>query len=126
MGLALWNPDARLARPLAPLFRKKLQTDLETLRNIVSTHEIELIVVGLPIHLDGSETASTENARFWVEKLKSTFEVPIETIDESLSSQEAESILRTKGRKLSGSKAQGERDSIAAALILEEYMRAGS
>lgn len=117
MGLAVWNPAAKLCRPLAILHRKNLAADLKFLENIIQTEEIEGVLVGLPVSLAGNETESTENSRYWATLLEERFQLPVALFDESLSTKEAIDILRSQGKKIS------KKDSIAAALTLEEFMR---
>jgi len=117
MGLAIWNPRAKLTRTLAVLHRKKLAADLKILDKIIQDEAVEGVLIGLPISLSGNETASTENSRFWAELVEKEFDLPVAVFDESLSTKEAVKILRSQGKDIS------KKDSIAAALTLEEFMR---
>ena len=120
IGLAVWNPGARLATTLPMRQRKTLKEDIAYFRNVIETEKVEAILVGLPISLGGKKTESTENALFWVKQLKKHFDLPVRTYDESLSSVEALRIIKlkkTKDKKLL-------KDSLSAALFLEEFIRA--
>lgn len=109
-----------MARPLEARKRKTLKEDLEFFRKITADNEIQGFLVGIPMSLGGKITESTKNAEFWVEQMKS-FSLPVFTYDESLSTQDAYSILQeTTARK----KHKEKKDSIAAALFLEEFIRA--
>lgn len=119
IGLAVWNPQARLARPLSVLTRKTISYDIEFLRKIIETEEIQAIVLGWPVALSGNETSSTDNARFWESKLIESFGLPVFPQDEALSSKEALKDLKD----LKVSKKKEKLDSIAAAYILEEFVR---
>lgn len=122
IGIAIWEPQSQLAQCLPFLKRKTLQKDLEFLARLVEEKEIEAFLVGLPLSLGGKITTSTKNALFWVESLKKSFQLPVYTYDESLSSKDALKILK-RGKS---SKAQSMKDSLSAALFLEEFIRAQS
>lgn len=124
IGLALWNPGAKLSRPLDILKRKTLKSDLDYLREIVLKEEIESFLVGIPWGLNEQSTQSTKNALFWKETLEKTFSLPVYTHDESFSTQEAVDLLRDRGVKVRSKTAAEKKDSFAAALILEEFIRA--
>lgn len=119
IGLAIWNPTAKLVRPLPKLDRKKLQLDLEAIRKIVEQERVEAFVVGIPHSLSGNTTESTLNAEFWVSSLKKNFELPVFTEDESLSTKEAMREMQEMGVRSKKQKV----DSRAAAIILENFVR---
>jgi len=119
LGFAVWNPVAQMSRTLPVWTRKGLKSDLSFIRELILQNEIEAFLVGLPISLGGNETQSTQNARFWVEKLESEFELPVYTQDESLSSKDAEKLLKAANTRSKKTKL----DSIAAAIFLEEFIR---
>jgi putative Holliday junction resolvase len=122
IGLATWNPEARLASTLPMRVRKTLKEDIAYFKNVILEKKAEAILVGLPISLGGKKTESTENALFWVGQLKKHFDLPVRTYDESLSSVEAMRLMKlktTKQKKLL-------KDSLSAALFLEEFIRAQS
>jgi putative Holliday junction resolvase len=119
MGLAIWEPRTKWITPLPALQRKTLKQDLQVFQKLIKEREIEAFLVGLPIGLDGKITKSTENALFWVDQLKKTFELPVHTYDESLSTKDALEILKDR----SSQQKKDKKDSVAAALILEEFMR---
>lgn len=119
IGLALWNPLTKLANPLAVRHRKTLKIDLEFFKELVRKHEVQAFLVGLPISLGGTSTQSTENARFWIETLKTQFSIPVFSYDESLSTRDALEAMRHKKRQ----DRQQMKDSIAAAIILEGFMQ---
>jgi putative Holliday junction resolvase len=119
IGLAIWNPAAKLSRPIDARKRKTLKEDIAYLKQIVIENEIEAFLIGIPLSLGGKITESTKNAHFWVEQMK-TFSLPVFTFDESFSTQDAFAIMQeTTARK----KHKEKKDSIAAALFLEEFIR---
>lgn len=124
MGLALWDSAAKLARPLIVLKRKNLKSDLAELQKIISAHQINSIVVGLPLSLAGNKTESTSNAEFWIQKLKDEFSLPVYSVDESLSTKEAVEMLKERGINARSKSSKDLKDAFAAAIILEEFMNA--
>lgn len=120
IGLAIWNPKARLAEPIDLRRRKTLAEDLKFLNALIGEREIEALLVGIPLTLGEKESESTKNARFWVDTLKSKLGLPVYEWDESLSSRDADDLMRLTTKK---SKQKDKRDSIAAALFLEEFIR---
>jgi len=121
MGFAVWNPASGLTSPLPVYKRRGIDRDLQWVSQILSEHSIEAFVVGLPTSLAEKETESTKNSRYWIEQLKSRFSLPVFSQDESLSTKEAESILRIRG--VSQKKRKDSVDSLAAALFLEEFLK---
>ncbi len=119
LGLAIWNPQAQMASPLSHRARKSLKEDLQFLKNLVTQNEVQAFVVGVPLNLEGKRTMSTENAEFWIDCLKKNFEIPVFSVDEALTTKEAMGLLRQTGAKHKKDKV----DSLAAALILEEFIR---
>jgi len=119
IGLATWNPEAKLSSPLEVRTRKTLKEDLRFLKHLIEVRQIEGFVVGVPYNLQGNETQSTKNALFWSQCLKENFSLPVFECDEALSTKEANSLLRQSGVKNKKDKV----DSLAAALILDEFIR---
>lgn len=108
--------------------------DMRRLRELVREHGVKQIVVGLPLLLDGSRGEMAEEVEGFAQRLRKQIGVPVEMVDERLTSWEAERLLEeVQGRfihdeKLTGSrkpkKAQAKMtvDAVAAAVILKEYL----
>jgi len=134
VGLAIADSEARLAHPLGTLERINRNEDMRRLREMVREHGVKQIVVGLPLRLDGSQSEMAEEATRFAERLRKQTGVPVEMVDERLTSWEAERLLEeTQGRILhkqsgsSGKKVQPQQgkwtvDAMAAAVILKEYL----
>lgn len=120
LGLALSDELGMLARPLATLERTNRHTDLERLSRIVGENGVGRIVVGLPLQLDGTPGEMAKEARAFAARLAKAAALPVELVDERLTSWEAEESL-----PLGGSKRRGDIDQRAAVLILEEYLGGG-
>ncbi len=123
IGLALSDERKILASPL-PFFsaEKSLEKTCEKLYAYLLPHSIETIVIGLPLHLNGSESRMAEEVRLFVELLREKFGVPIIFWDERLTSAEIERLL--KSASMSRKKRVGVSDSLAATLILQGYLDA--
>jgi putative Holliday junction resolvase len=119
IGMAIWRPESQLAVSLEHLKRKSLKDDLSRIEHVVAKEQVEVFLVGLPISLSGNITQSTKNSLFWIEALKNSFQLPVYSYDESLSSKRALEIL--KGRSISEKKKK--KDSLSAALFLEDFIR---
>lgn len=82
-------------------------------------------IVGLPLNLDGSSQAMTRRAQRFARELKKRYKLPVYLCDERLSSREADAeirLARADGRKTRKTR-KGDRDSVAARLILEHWIK---
>lgn len=133
VGLAIADSEARLAQPFGTLQRINRNEDMRRLREMVREHGVKQIVVGLPLRLDGSQSEMAEEATRFAERLRKQIGVPVEMIDERLTSWEAERLLEeTQGRILHKVSTTGKKtikdqgkmtvDAMAAAVILKEYL----
>jgi len=134
MGLAIADAETRMAQPLSTLERINRNEDMRRLRELVREHGVKQIVVGLPLRLDGTRGEMAEEVERFAQRLRKQIGVPVEMVDERLTSWEAERLLEeVQGRfihdeKLVGSKktkktpAKMTVDAVAAAVILKEYL----
>lgn len=120
IGVAVSDPSGRVATPLAVLDAVETMRDGGELRRIIEDYEIETIVVGLPLSLDGTEGAQAEAVRRAARRLARFLPVPIEYGDERLSSVEARRTMGMTG--LSEAEMRGRVDMVAAALFLQTYL----
>lgn len=100
LGLAISDPTRTLARPYGTLHDSDKRQQIEQILKILEAEEITHILVGLPLHLDGRDSASTLSARRYAEKLASLTPIPVALVDERLSSVEAEEKLSSQGHRL--------------------------
>jgi putative pre-16S rRNA nuclease len=117
-GCALSDPSGTLASPLAPVPRPDSRRGLGQLVALVREHEVAQVVVGLPLRLDGGESAQTANARRFAERLAERLEplgIPIALHDERFTTRQA--------REAGGSASE---DSRAAAHLLESWLAAAA
>ncbi len=123
VGLALSDPSGMLATPLPHLAAHPFKSLLESLRTLIREKEISLIVVGIPRNMDGSYGPSAEAAEGFALRLRESLLVPVRTIDERLSTVQAEKLLREAGKN-----ARQQRqhiDSASAQIILQSYLDSG-
>jgi putative Holliday junction resolvase len=134
MGLAIAEANVRMAQPLDTLERINRNEDMRRLRELVREHGVRQIVVGLPLRLDGTRGEMAEEAERFARRVQKQIGVPVELMDERLTSWEAERLLEeTQGRFIHSGKSHGRVkrkkapvratvDSVAAAVILKEYL----
>jgi putative Holliday junction resolvase len=123
IGLALSDECGLTARPLGILSRTNRRHDVVRLRELCRTHAVGSIVVGWPVHLDGTPgTMAAEAARF-AERLRKQLGLPVDLLDERLSSWEAEQVVSTtKPREGTSLRKRKTLDDLAAAVILRDYL----
>ena len=119
IGLAVSEGPA--AYPVATIERRSLKRDLEEIRAQLVAREVSLIVVGLPLNMDGSEGPSARSARAFAEHLGVAIGVAVEMFDERLTSVEATERLRETSASRTAKKVS--RDAVAAAIILEGWLQ---
>ena len=100
--------------------RKNLEDDIEHIRNLVEEDGVGEVVVGHPLHMDGSRTRQTEKTEAFVQRLESVLSVPVVRWDERLTTFAAEQQLEELG--LDWRKRRRHVDELAATLILEDYL----
>src|ERR1700719_3817609 len=132
IGLAIAEPEALLPRPLLTLERVNRNEDMRRLRELAREHAVRQIVVGLPLRLDGTRGEMAEEATRFAARLRKQLSLPVEMVDERLTSWEAERLLEEQaGRVLNSAKTYARRDlrparasvdAVAAAVILKEYL----
>jgi putative Holliday junction resolvase len=133
IGVALADTAVGLAQPLCTLERINRNEDMRRLREMAREHGVKQIVVGLPLRLDGTRGEMAEEAEGFANRLRKQLGVPVEMVDERLSSWEAERLLEeVQGRVIKAPVVPGRTakkdsgrigvDAVAAAVILKEYL----
>ena len=121
VGVAISDETRTIARPLQTLESKSSESAAKKIAAIASEWEVEEVVVGLPLHMDGTEGASAIGSKKLAEELGARLPgVRLVLVDERLSSVRAEAILRERGEKFRGRKER--LDQVAASLLLQEYL----
>lgn len=117
IGIAVSDATGLVATPLETLDLRR--SGLEDVARFVEMHQVEGVVVGLPTTLSGGEGFQAERARAMANQLEELISVPLVFWDERLTSAIADQILERRKRR---PKDKGERDAIAAAILLQSYL----
>jgi putative holliday junction resolvase len=121
IGIAVTDADGLSVFPLGTIERRSFDTDLEAIRHIIGSRQLECLVVGLPVNMDGSEGPMARHARNFARRLADALKIEVKLHDERLSSFEAEQRLHNAVRR---GKKKGAIDAMAAVIILENYLEA--
>ncbi len=121
IGLALSDPSGTVANPHSVLRRAgDRAADHAVVRDLVAELEVDRVVVGLPLSLDGSLGPAAQRALDEADELRATLGVPVETYDERLTTVTAVASLREAGMR-----AEQRRevvDKVAAAVLLQSWL----
>ena len=121
IGVAISDSGGSLATPYEVVTRTgSRDEDHRRIKAIVEEVEAEIVVVGLPLSLDGTEGKAAQGARQEAEAIGQTISVPIELHDERLTTVEAERILKEQG--LDAAERRNVVDKVAAAILLQAWM----
>jgi putative Holliday junction resolvase len=123
IGLAISDRSGTIASPLTVLARSRSrgQDDAEIAR-IVREKEVDVVVIGLPVNMDGSHGASAKAAIADARRLATVVDVPIELHDERRTTVSAERSMRDAG--LDGVARRQRVDKVAAAIMLQSWLDA--
>ncbi|MBA50665.1 MAG: Holliday junction resolvase RuvX [Acidimicrobiaceae bacterium] len=121
IGVAISDSGGSLATPYEVVTRTgSRDEDHRRIKAIVDEVEAEILVVGLPLSLDGTEGKAAQGARQEAEAIGQIISVPIELHDERLTTVEAERILKEQG--LDAVERRNVVDKVAAAILLQAWM----
>ncbi len=124
VGVAVCDSAGTVATPVETLVRTgDPDRDLQAIADQVHEWEAEIVVVGLPISLDGSEGPAARTARAEIDRLERLLEVPVVSYDERLTTVIAERSLMEQQMK--GPQRRGVVDRVAAAVVLQSWLDAG-
>ncbi len=118
-GCALSDPTATIATPIETVPRPATRRGLSRLRHLVAEHDVDMVLVGLPLSLSGGETDQTRETRAFAERLSRSLgeDVPVEMYDERFTTRLAQRMEGPRGAS---------EDSRAAAHLLESWLAARS
>ena len=138
IGLAITDALGLTAQPLFTIHRAtpkpNLRADLKAIARFIRQHSVAVVVIGYPLHADGTPSPQSEKTLAFVEALKE-FVVPahpelaFHLLDERLTTLEAHAMLDSSGKRSGKADrlARSEKiDQIAAVLLLESYLSQGS
>ena len=123
VGLAISDPTATIATPLAVLTRRPgKRPPVQAVTELIREHGVEHIVVGLPLMLSGEESEWTREVRVFGERLAQRAGVGVTFADERLTSVVAERAVRSLGLKRRQREQKQRIDAAAAMLILQAHL----
>lgn len=124
IGVAISDPTGTIARPLQTLMHRSRKGDFSAISDLVEEHDVDTVVVGRPVSLDGTVGPQAERVDRYIAALAEHLEVPVIPWDERFSTATADEILREtrKEKAKRRARADGEIDAIAAAVILRSYL----
>jgi len=109
IGLALGDSETKLATP------HKTVGDIEEVIKIIKDEKIDMVVIGKPLKMSDVGYPMSDKFLAFLDLLKKKLDIPVETIDERLSSKAADALPGNKKEKAG-------RDEVAAMLILQNYL----
>ncbi|MBT8131089.1 MAG: Holliday junction resolvase RuvX [Gammaproteobacteria bacterium] len=124
IGIAVGELSLSSASALTTIRAQRGEADWPALDPLIAEWQPVTLVVGLPCHKDGIESVSSKMARQFAEHLQTRYKLPVELVDENLTSRAADAELRQLRRSglMRRRVTQGDNDRIAARLILETWM----
>ena len=120
VGLAISDPTGLLASPLGAIERGP--TDVQDIIRVAEDNDATTIVVGLPLTLAGESRTQAGKVRQFVRELRSATGIPVVTVDERLSTVQAQRLLTDSDRGRRSIRDRGRIDASAAAVILQSYL----
>lgn len=125
IGLALSDPTRMIATPLPTLQRKRAKrAPVQRIADLAAANQVTALVVGLPLTLEGTESAWTSEVRAFGEKLADRAGLPVTFVDERLTSVAAERAVRSLGLPKRERERKDRIDAAAAVLILQAHLDA--
>ncbi|MCZ6602066.1 MAG: Holliday junction resolvase RuvX [Planctomycetota bacterium] len=124
IGLAISDPLGYTAQVLDVIQNKSEPDVLRQIGEAVAEHQVVLVVVGLPIKMDGSQGPEAKAAIRFAERLRDSLGISVETWDERLSSVQADRFLAEA--EVRGKERKRLQDQLAAQIILQSYLDASS
>lgn len=126
IGIAVSDPLKITAQGLTTLIwdENDMTSADERLQEIISEYEIEKIIVGLPINMDGTQGDRAKISEIYARRLERVFQLPVQLVDERLSTIAAEKTLLEAD--VSRKKRSKVIDQMAATIILQTYLNSYS
>ncbi len=114
IGIAKGSTETKIALPFLIIDNNGDDFVISKILDIVSKEDIELLIIGLPIGLSGKNTKQTEVINNFIKTIENKIEIPIITIDERLTTKNANSLFNDKKKRRV--------DDIAAMIMLQNYL----
>lgn len=119
-GIAVCDKSEFLASPVTVINEKYVPALVEKVAALAAEKKAELIVVGLPVNMDGTEGESAQNARRFAEDLHNACGIEVDMMDERCTTMEAHQFLNATNTR--GKKRKAVVDAVSAVIILENYL----
>ncbi len=122
VGVAWGSTETKLAFPLSILDLGDFLNNSKKVKGIIEEFNPGLLVIGNPVSLNGEENSQSLKVKDLGSKIAKVLSLPVEFVDERLTSKQAKKILKNKG--LNQKQMRGKLDDIAASLILQTWFDA--
>ena len=119
IGIAVGEHLLATANPLTTIDNESNEIRFQIISELIKEWQPKLLVVGLPLNVDGTEHAVTQLCKKFARRLNGRFNIPVVLVDERYSSVEASSLLNQTSIKGRAQKAM--LDQVAAQTILQSY-----
>ena len=120
IGIAVSDPDWKVASPVSILHRRKFTPDMETLMQMADDHDVGGMVVGWPLNMDGSAGPRCDSVRDFVHAMLRMKDWPVLLHDERLSTVSVEKAMLAAD--MTRQKRSQRRDALAATWILQSAL----
>ena len=120
IGLAVSDEGESIARGISTIIRKDYNTDINKIKKIVSELDIGMIIIGITYNQDGSISRTGIRARKFSKLLKKETGLPVDFVDETYTSANAENVLLQAD--MSRKKRKEVIDKLSAVMILQEFL----
>lgn len=116
LGLAMSDEEGSMALSKGVLEGLSQTKIVQKIKALVSLEKVTLLVVGLPIGMNGEPTLWTEEVKRFAEKLRSHLPIPVQMVDERLTTGMAKTLLQGTGDFTA------KKDQVAAQIFLQDYL----
>jgi putative holliday junction resolvase len=120
IGVAGCDGTGLISTGLTTLHRRSFEQDIQQLRQLVEERQVKLLVAGLPYSMDGTLGSQARQVQRLAQRIAIALDLPLEYVDERLTSVQAEELLRAERRDWTRHKHLIDRK--AAALILQQWL----
>jgi len=120
LGFSHSNLDQTISFPLKSYRRQDLESDLISIKNLILSLDIDIIVLGLPVSPDNTASKSSQQVKSFAKVLLDAFDVDIFFWDERFSTVQAQKFLKSQG--FTGAEADEKDDMLASQIILESFL----
>lgn len=120
IGVAGCDGTGLIATGLTTIERKSFQQVIDELQVMIHDRQVQILIIGLPYNMDGSLGFQAKQVQKFARAISRALSLPIEYVDERLTSYQAEQLLHAEN--ISPSRNKGLIDRKAASLILQQWL----